>query len=189
MRRFAIGSLLMVGLCGSLCLAAPRIAVDNSVYTADVQSGSTVSHVFTLSNTGDETLAISLVQTSCECATATLQKPDLAPGESIGLEVRVHTAGFSGTVEKTVEVESNDPANPSLVLQLVVTLLQPDRPQTPSSSAPAPAPGRAQGPAASSAQGASGATQSLGWPVVFGVALAMDAALVLLLFLLVSSGT
>ncbi len=189
MRRFVIGSLLAVSLCGSLCLAAPRIAVDNAVYTADVQSGSTVGHVFTLSNTGDETLMISLVQTSCGCTTATLPKPDLAPGESIGLEARVNTAGFTGTVEKTVDVQSNDPANPSLVLRLALTLLEPDRPQTPSSTVPTPAPGRTPSAAGSSTQGASGAAQSLGWPVIFGVALALDAALVLLLFLLVSSGT
>jgi len=191
MRRFAISALLAISLPCALCLAAPRITVDNPVYAADVQSGSTASHVFTVSNTGDETLMISLVQTSCGCTTATLPKPDLAPGEAIGLEAKVNTVGFTGKVEKTVEVQSNDPANPSLTLRLDLTLLEPERPQTPSSTAPTPTPTsvRSPGAASSSAQGGSGAAQSIGWPVIFGVALAVDVALVFLLFILVSSGT
>jgi len=69
--------------------------------------------------------------TSCGCTTAALTKSDLGPGESIGLSVSVNTGGFSGTVDRTVTVQSNDPVNPSLVLAISVTISGAAEPQVP----------------------------------------------------------
>jgi hypothetical protein len=123
MRRIGTCSLLLLGLCGVAALGAPTITVDTPVYTASVQSGSIVRHTFTLANTGDETLSITTVQTSCGCTTTALSKSSLAPGESIGLDATVNTAGFVGTVERTLTIQSNDPVNPNLVLRLALTMV------------------------------------------------------------------
>jgi rhodanese-related sulfurtransferase len=78
--------------------------------------------MFVMTNKGDQPLTIGRVVTSCGCTTAALTKSSLGPGESIGLPVSVNTAGFAGTVERTVTVQSNDPVNPSLVLGISVTI-------------------------------------------------------------------
>jgi len=115
--------LLSIGLLGVAGLAAPRLAVDSPVYMASVQSGSIVTHAFRLTNAGDETLKITNVMTSCGCTTTTLSKSELAPGESIDLEAEVNTTGFSGNVEKTVTVQSNDPTTPNFVLHLSLAIV------------------------------------------------------------------
>ena len=123
MKRLWVLLVLMWGLFGVAAVAAPVLSLDNLVYAVSIQNaGSVVSHMFVMTNTGDQTLSITRVVTSCGCTTAALTKSDLGPGESIGLPVSVNTAGFAGTVERTLTVQSNDPANPSLVLRISVTV-------------------------------------------------------------------
>ncbi len=123
MTRIVILSLLLSGLSGAAAAGAPTIGVDYPVYTVSVQSGSIVSHTFRLTNTGDETLSITNVQTSCGCTTTALAKSSLLPGEAVDLDAKVNTTGFVGTVERTVTVRSNDPATPNLVLRLAMTIV------------------------------------------------------------------
>ena len=121
MKRFTV-LLCALGLFGVAAVAAPMISIDNSIYSVTVQSGSLVSHSFVVTNIGDETLAITDVYTSCGCTTAALAKRDLSPGESVDIAATVNTAGFRGTVTRTVSVVSNDPTSPTAVLQIVVTI-------------------------------------------------------------------
>ena len=173
MRRMGILSLLFLGLCGAAVAGAPTIIVDYPVYTAWVQSGSIVSHTFKLTNTGDETLSITTVQTSCGCTTTALAKSSLLPGESVDLEAKVNTAGFVGTVERTLTVRSNDPTTPSLVLRLALTIVNDVE------TAPSPANGPAASAAPSGFQSPAVALPAL-WPfVLLGV---LAAALAVLFF-------
>ncbi len=123
MTRIVILSLLLLGLWGAAAAGAPMIGVDYPVYTVSVQSGSIVSHTFRLTNTGDESLSITNVQTSCGCTTTALAKSSLLPGEAVDLDAKVNTTGFVGTVERTLTVQSNDPATPNLVLRLAMTIV------------------------------------------------------------------
>ena len=178
MRR-TILLLLAAGLFGVFASAAPVISVDQATYVADVQSSSVVSHVFTLTNSGDEELVISDVKPSCSCTTATLARPVLAPGESGSLEARVDTTGLAGQVEKTVEVDSNDPLTPALVLRLTLNLPADTEPAAPVAQSSTVGPG----PAARETT-----PPAIAWPIVLGLALALDVALALLLVLLTSTG-
>ena len=121
MKKWAV-LLVALALFGVAGVAAPMISVDNPIYSATVQSGSLVSHAFVVTNTGDQTLSITNVVTSCGCTTAALDKRDLAPGESVSVTATVNTTGFQGTVTRTVSVSSNDPVNPTAVLQMVMTI-------------------------------------------------------------------
>ena len=123
MKRWAV-LLVALALFGVAGVAAPMISVDNPIYSATVQSDSLVSHAFVVTNTGDQTLSITNVLTSCGCTTAALDKRDLAPGESVSVTATVNTTGFQGTVTRTVSVSSNDPVNPTAVLQMVLTIAQ-----------------------------------------------------------------
>jgi hypothetical protein len=129
MRRTWISLLAFVGAFTVAGSCAPVISVDNANYSATVQTGSTIVHTFRLTNAGDAALSITGVQASCGCTTTVLEKSQLAPGESVGLEAKVNTAGFSGTVQKTVTVQSDDPATPNLVLHMTLTIENEIRPQ------------------------------------------------------------
>ncbi len=121
MKKLAF-ALALWGLLGTAVLGAPTIVADELVYAVTVAPGSPVVHSFALTNAGDQTLTISSVRTSCGCTTTALAKRDLAPGESVALDATVNTAGFYGTVSRTITVSSNDPVSPSLVLRIDVTI-------------------------------------------------------------------
>ncbi|MEW5826144.1 MAG: DUF1573 domain-containing protein [Candidatus Bipolaricaulota bacterium] len=103
-------------------LGAPVLEALPLSAEASVEAGSVVTKTFTLRNTGDETLTITRVLASCGCTATTLEKNELAPGETVDLTARVDTTGFSGTVVKTVSVQSNDPVQPSLVLRMTLRI-------------------------------------------------------------------
>jgi len=169
MKRLGMMSLLLIGLLGVVGIGAPVISVDSAGYTASVQAGSVVSHTFVLANDGDQTLLISKVQSSCECIATTLADSDVAPGARTGIEARVNTTGLSGQVEKTIEVQSNDPARSTLVLRVSLTIRDgaPAQP-SPSSPLPARAPSPAPTPVASAGNSAPTSVPLAGWSLVVG---------------------
>lgn len=121
---------LLCGLATVGASCAPMIGVDSATHSATVQPGAEVVHVFRLTNTGDETLSIANVLASCGCTATSLEKTLLSPGESVALETKVNTAGFQGTVDKRVTVQSNDPVTPNLFLHLVLTIASIASPQS-----------------------------------------------------------
>ena len=124
MKKIVASIVLLVVLSGVGVFAAPQITANESVYQfGTVLEGVVVTHTFVLTNNGDEALAITSVHTSCGCTTTDLAKKNLAPGESVNLDAILDTVGFGGrTITKMIYVESNDPANPKLVLQLKGTV-------------------------------------------------------------------
>jgi len=109
MKKALLAVIVSIALAGAAC-AAPEIHVEEPIYNfGSILEGFAVTHVFTLQNTGDEVLQIEGVSASCGCTTTTLATNRLAPGESVDLEVRVDTSGFSGTISKSIYVYVNDP--------------------------------------------------------------------------------
>ncbi len=120
MNRTIVGFLAIVALAGFSLLAAPMITTDSTTYDfGTVIEGAFVTHTFVLTNSGDATLTITRVTTSCGCTTTDLSQTSLAPGGSVDLDVNFDSVGYGGkTVTKLIYVESNDPAQPKFVLQL-----------------------------------------------------------------------
>jgi hypothetical protein len=72
-----------------------------------------VTHVYRLVNTGDDTLLISDVSTSCGCTVTLLDKKRIASGDTARLKVTLDPKGKGiGEVEKTVWISSNSQSNP-----------------------------------------------------------------------------
>jgi len=65
-------------------------------------------HEFTVKNTGSEDLELLRIATSCGCAAAVPRDRIVKPGESTTLEVTVETRKYSGVIQKSVSVASND---------------------------------------------------------------------------------
>jgi hypothetical protein len=76
-----------------------------------VPQNSTVSHFFTIKNTGDDTLQIIKVRPGCACTFAPLKKDLLAPQESTSLEVIFNSKNFQGLKNMVVAIFSTDTLN------------------------------------------------------------------------------
>ncbi len=77
----------------------------------DVVHGKKPSVEMVFSNTGDETLIIKRLRSSCGCAKAVKGSRSVTPGSTGRIEARIDTNGMSpGRHSKTISVYSNDPA-------------------------------------------------------------------------------
>ena len=105
----------------TMAVGSPKISVDEAEWDfGEVLEGFVANHNFLVTNRGDEELVISSIWTSCGCTTTALADNSLSPGESVSLEGILDTSGLSGYIaDKTIYVESNDPLNPTLTLQMM----------------------------------------------------------------------
>jgi len=115
--RLPLIVLCVPALVAAQAPARPRIVLETLDYDfGPLAANTSVSHRFKLSNGGSAPLAISRLNPSCGCTSTVRGKQALAPGESTELEVTFTTGGASGPTRKSVEVVSNDPVRPVLVL-------------------------------------------------------------------------
>lgn len=73
-----------------------------------VRQNQKLVHNFTVKNTGTEDLEILRIATSCGCTAAVPRDRIVKPGESTTLEVTLETRKYSGVIQKSVSVASND---------------------------------------------------------------------------------
>jgi len=93
--------------------AQPKVSFPDSPWDfGEVLQQEKVSHQFEVMNDGRDTLFISRVKPSCGCTTAPLTRDVVAPGESVWIDVTFNSKKFSGAVNKTITVFSNDPSSP-----------------------------------------------------------------------------
>jgi hypothetical protein len=107
--------------------AAPKIEFEEKSHDfGTATEGDRLTHVFIVKNTGNGTLIIDRVSTSCGCTAAALKKKEIGPGSQGEIEVTFDTTRRGGDNRKTITVQSNDPANPRMELEIrakVETLL------------------------------------------------------------------
>jgi hypothetical protein len=97
--------------------AGPRAVTPDPVYDFGVrENADSVEHAFTLVNDGDEPLKILDVRTNCGCTVATLDKREVAPGQSMLVRATLHLQGRHGPQLKTVLLATNDPENAQVLL-------------------------------------------------------------------------
>ena len=75
-----------------------------------------VSHVFLFRNTGNATLKIEKVRSTCGCTAALPQKREIAPGEEGAIKTTFRSGSMRNRVVKHIYVDSNDPACPRVTL-------------------------------------------------------------------------
>ena len=81
----------------------------------EVKEGEILKHNFEFKNDSPKTLNIIQVKTTCGCTVSKIQKNNLLPQESTLLEVQFNSKGFSGQVEKTIYVQTDDLDKPLFV--------------------------------------------------------------------------
>jgi hypothetical protein len=91
----------------------------------DVNQGQSPSVELTCANTGDETLILEKVESSCGCAKSVVGSPKIEPGSSGKIFAQVETRGMeAGRHSKTVHVFSNDPEHPRVTLKLIFNVVR-----------------------------------------------------------------
>lgn len=103
-----------------LSQSGPQIKFkENSWDFGKVKEGQVKTHEFEFENTGDASLVIKRVRTSCGCAAALVSEKTIEPGKKGEIKVTFNSRGYEGSVSKYVYVESNDQAQS--VMQLVIS--------------------------------------------------------------------
>src|ERR1043166_8182345 len=85
------------------------VIVGRNVLEFGVVYTPSIERFITLKNTGTDTLSISNVSTTCGCTAALLSNAHLAPGDTGTLSIKFDAKRYSGKVQKTVSMNTNDP--------------------------------------------------------------------------------
>jgi len=92
----------------------PKAALPEPVFDfGKIKQGEKVHHVFKIKNTGEATLEINNVTTSCGCTAASILKKRLEPGEEVPIEVNFDSTSRIGEQSKDINIYTNDPSNPT----------------------------------------------------------------------------
>ncbi len=102
----------------------PRIFFEKTIHDfGTVGPGSKNTCEFAFSNTGNDTLIIKDIKSTCSCTTDELKKRDYAPGESGTIKVTYNAGKMPGQSVKHLSVLSNDKTNPSVELTLKANIV------------------------------------------------------------------
>ena len=97
----------------------PAIRFDQEVFTfRPVLEGDSVEVAFSFRNMGAQPLVIHDVSTSCGCTTAEYPSGPLKPGERGAVRTTFNSRGYSGDVDLTLLVKSNDAKEPLKTLHI-----------------------------------------------------------------------
>lgn len=109
---------------------APKIFCDEPIFDFGEKNNSEfVEHDYPIRNTGTLSLEIRNVRASCGCTAVKPSQDVVPPGGEASIRARLDLRGRTGFQQKSITVECNDPATPTLMLQLKGTAIQPVRAQ------------------------------------------------------------
>lgn len=107
----------------------PRISFDRLSHSFGQipQYGGNVSTGFTVINTGNETLEIGTIMTSCGCTSAEMSTKNIEPAEKAILTVYFNPNLHEEPPDefsRTVFIESNDPSTPEAEVKITVDIME-----------------------------------------------------------------
>lgn len=88
----------------------PMLRVDSPKHDfGKIWDTDNIEHTFEMVNTGDRTVTITRVHSSCGCTTADKWAKQVGPGETWELVVKLDPKGRRGKTSKTITVDTDDP--------------------------------------------------------------------------------
>ena len=104
----------------------PRIQFAEPTFDfGTVDSGTMIKHDYVFTNVGSQTLEVTNVRPGCGCTTANTWDKKVEPGKTGIIPIQFNSAGYGGSVMKTITVSCNDPQQTNVILQLKGTLWKP----------------------------------------------------------------
>ena len=86
----------------------PALEIKEDYYDfGDIKQGAVVEHVFQFTNTGDSTLLLQKVYSTCGCTIPSYPKEGIAPGQSSQITVKFNSEGKMGLNNKIITIMSN----------------------------------------------------------------------------------
>ncbi len=105
--------------------SGPKVSVQSDKYDfGKVKQKTTVTHEFTIKNTGNADLVIKNVKASCGCTVAKPSKEIIKPGDFAKIKVSFNTGRRKGIQRKHVYIFTNDPQKPELRLTFTATVME-----------------------------------------------------------------
>lgn len=83
------------------------------------------TRIVDFSNTGDDTLRISRVRTTCGCTAAIVSSKNIPPGGKGSIKISFSSSTYVGKISRHVKVHTNDPSNQILDLTIKADVLPP----------------------------------------------------------------
>lgn len=119
--------ILLFSICfvmlGGFLRAAPEMQIESPVYDFGViRKDGEYNAVFVLKNSGDSELTIGDIKAGCGCTIPKLTKKEIAPGESVEMDVVFRSAGWTGRQRKIIKLFSNDPSARETELALLADI-------------------------------------------------------------------
>ena len=93
-----------------------------------VKPNDKLTHIFTITNEGDEELIIERVRVSCGCVKASISTKNIKSGKSAELKAIFDTTGYEGKINKDIYIKSNDPMEPEKRISLHIEVEHQTRP-------------------------------------------------------------
>ncbi len=126
-KLMTLALVLFVGL-GVQAQTGAKIAFKSEVVDyGEIAKGADGLRSFEFTNTGNEPLVISRVDSSCGCTIPEKPEGPIAPGQTGVIKVKYDTMRV-GPIRKTITVYSNDMENPTMPLKIKGTILDPSSP-------------------------------------------------------------
>ncbi len=118
---------LSVFALAGMTQAAPKLVIEPPEFDFGyVPQHSKISHAFTLSSTGEDSLKITKVIPGCGCTKTPLAKSELAPGEKTELEVIFSTKRYANSVTKRPKIVTNEEPSSKSVPIFANVVTRPD---------------------------------------------------------------
>jgi Protein of unknown function (DUF1573) len=109
-------------------VAGPRLVVQPASFDfGKAVQNKTLNKEFSIRNFGTADLVIENVSTTCGCTAALLADKVIKPGSTTPLRVSLETRTYSGKVERTVLLRSNDPAASTVEVKVSVLVVPPEK--------------------------------------------------------------
>ena len=104
--------------------AAPRAVIVGEAHrnAGEIEPGQVLTYDFLLRNAGDATLAIRDLQPTCYCTSAKTTLWDVPAGATSKIQVRIDPSDFVGAINKGVEIVTNDPQTPTLLVDVDIVV-------------------------------------------------------------------
>lgn len=131
MRKLTLITLLIaLALLAACNSAKPQIAAETTnIDLGDVPNGEVITRQIAIRNDGEATLNVQSLSTSCGCTTATLDAMQIEPGQSANLHITfdsgAHGPDLTGPLLRHVYVNSDDPTQPELIVELAANITPP----------------------------------------------------------------
>jgi hypothetical protein len=98
------------------------IVGDKHKDAGEIEPSEMLAYEFTLRNDGDETLAIQDLRPTCYCISAKTTLWDVPAGGTATIQVRIDPSDFVGSINKGVEIMTNDPQSPTLLVDVDIVV-------------------------------------------------------------------